>query len=163
MHHLLFTDDSLFVCRAELSECQVLHNILKRYGAVTGQMINYEKSSISFGADIGADIEAEIRKTMEISRAGGSSKYLGLPEAFSGSKVEMFSYLKDRSKARMNGWYLRKLAQSGKEVLIKSTASAIPVYAMSCYRLLKTVLSSLASSMADFWWSADAHVRKIHR
>lgn len=162
LHHLLYADDSLFVCRAELSECQVLHNILKRYGAATGQVINYEKSSISFGDDIGDETEEEIRRTMEISRAGGAGKYLGLPEAFSGSKVELFSYLKDRSKARMDGWYLRKLAQSGKEVLIKSTASAIPVYAMSCYRLPKTVLSSLQSSMSDFWWSSDAHLRKIH-
>ena len=50
----------------------------------------------------------------------------------------------------------------GKEVLLKSTAGGIPVFAMSCFRLPKTLLMNLSSIMADFWWGTDVHKKKFH-
>lgn len=79
-----------------------------------------------------------------------------------GSKVKLFSYLKERMSKRISGWHGRTLSQGGKEVLIKAVASALPVQAMSVYRLPKTVISSLNSVMACFWWDNFDYKRKIH-
>ncbi|XP_056841869.1 uncharacterized protein LOC130495000 [Raphanus sativus] len=162
IHHLLFADDSLFMCKATQDQASTLHRILQFYGAATGQSINLQKSSISFGVRVAEEVCSEIKNILGIMNEGGASKYLGLPECFSGSKIEMLSYIKDKTQGRLEGWYLRHLSQGGKEVLLKSSAGGIPVFAMSAFRLPKKLISSLISVYADFWWGSDAHKKKIH-
>lgn len=52
VHHLLFADDSLLMCKANTEESTELMECLKAYGEASGQMINFQKSSIIFGAQI---------------------------------------------------------------------------------------------------------------
>lgn len=52
VHHLLFADDNLMMCRADVAESSVLMDCLKQYGEASGQKINKLKSSIIFGAKI---------------------------------------------------------------------------------------------------------------
>lgn len=162
VHHLLFADDSLFMCKASTDQAMTLHRILQFYGAATGQNINLLKSSISFGTGVSNEDKREIKNTLGIVNEGGTSKYLGHPECFSGSKVEMLSYIKDRTLSRLEGWYLQHLSQGGKEVLLKSTAGGIPVFPMSVFKLPKSIVTSLSSAMANFWWGSDAHKKKTH-
>ena len=50
--HLLFADDSLFFCKTQKKECQTILKILKEYEAVSGHLINFQKTSIQFGHKI---------------------------------------------------------------------------------------------------------------
>lgn len=162
IHHLLFADDSLFICRAEEEQGLVLKEILKTYGEATGQTINLQKSSITFGSGVEEQKKRSIQNLFGIFDEGGAGTYLGLPECFSGSKVELFSFIKDRLKTRLSGWFARSLWLGGKEVLLKAVAMAMPVYAMSCFRLTKTTISNITSAMSDFWWSSFEHKRQMH-
>lgn len=48
IHHLLFADDSLLFCRANLMEWRNIQALLAHYEAASGQQLNQEKTSIFF-------------------------------------------------------------------------------------------------------------------
>lgn len=160
--HLLFADDSLFMCKPDIRQVIALQGILKTYGEGTGQVINLQKPSLTFGKGIPEEIRTSIRESFGIFNEGGAGTYLGLPECFSGSKIEMFNYIKIKLKKRLPGWFARYLSLGGKEVLLKAAALAFHVYAMSCFKLPKTTIVNLTSAMATFWWHTVEHKRKIH-
>lgn len=105
IHHLIFADDSLFLCKAEVSQCFIIQNILVTYEGVTGQTINLAKSAITFGAKIDQEVREEIQTKLAIFNEGGVGTYLGLPEYFGGSKKNMLAFIQDNLKSRLTGWY----------------------------------------------------------
>lgn len=65
----------------------------------------------------------------------------------------MLTYIKDRLKFKMFGWFAMTLSLGEKEILLKAVAMAMPVYDMSCFKLPKSSCASLSSDMVEFWWN----------
>lgn len=160
--HLLFADDSLFFCKAEIQQCAELLKIINIYGLVSGQQLNREKSAILFGNRVAPEIKASLKNAIGISKEGGMGMYLGLPETICGSKQQVFAFVQDRLNARINSWTAKFLSRGGKEVLIKSVAQALPTYVMSCFLLPQNVTNKLRGVISKFWWSKKNNNRGLH-
>lgn len=158
--HLFFADDSLLFCQATRKECLVLENSLNLYERASGQAINFSESGLFFSADVSDDTQAEIRNIMGVTNQLNISKYLGLPSLISKSKVEIFKYIRDRLWNRLQGWRNKKLSKTGKEVLIKTVAQAIPAYCMSTFLLTYTLLDEVYKVLKCFWWSHVSDPKK---
>ncbi|WZZ45150.1 hypothetical protein YC2023_041409 [Brassica napus] len=162
VQHLLFADDSLFLCRANLPEVGEFLRCLKLYGDSSDQVINIQKSAITFGAEIDLIMKRLIAEMSGIENEGGDGKYLGLPECFSGSKQKLLAFIGEKLNKRLKSWFAKNFSLGGKEVLLKAIAMPLPVYAMSCFRLTKHHCKKIMSAMSNFWWDACEDKRKIH-
>jgi hypothetical protein len=54
------------------------------------------------------------------------------------------------------------LSMGGKEVLIKSIAQAVPVYAMMVLKIPKNVCKGISDAISNFWWGDDDEHKRIH-
>lgn len=162
VHHLLFADDSLLMCRADLLESEEILKCLVNYGLASGQVINTSKSSIIFGSKIPETRKEEIKNLLGIHKEGGEGTYLGLPEVFKGSKRDLLNFIKEKLEGRLQGWYSKTLSMGAKEFLIKSVALALPIYAMYVFLLPKDLCARITSAIAEYWWSSGDKKWKIH-
>lgn len=96
VHHLLFADDSLLLCKANTVEALEIVRCLQLYGDASGQMINKQKSSIIFGSHVPLATKDAVKQTLGIDQEGGEGTYLGLPECFSGSKRQLLNFLREK-------------------------------------------------------------------
>ena len=94
VNHLLF--DTIFFCQATEANCLTLEKILLQYEEASGQRINKEKSSITFSTKTPTERRTMVKEMTEITREGGSGKYLGLPEHFGRRKRDLFTSIVDR-------------------------------------------------------------------
>ena len=111
--HLLFADDSLFFCKATVQECGVILKLLKDYELVSGQQINFSKSSILFGHKVPEEVRLVIHNLLNITNLGGMGAYLGIPESLGGSKIQIFGFLNERVNNKVNSWTVRFLTKGG--------------------------------------------------
>lgn len=117
---------------------------------------------LEVGSYVAEGVKIRLKTKLGIQNEGGFGMYLRLPEYFSRSKQQLFAYIRDRLQQKLSGWYAKFLSQGGKEILIKSVAMALPVYAMSCFRLTKDLCTNMTSAIGDFWWNSEENKRKIH-
>jgi len=160
--HLLFTDDSLILCKASRAEAQQLKEILRVYEECSGQMINVDKSAVMFSPNTGTEDRQGVMQSLNIRSETMSERYLGLPVYIGRERTNIFAYLKERVWQRIQGWKEKMLSRAGKEVLIKAVAQAIPVFAMGCFDITKEMCSQINSLIARFWWNKQDKEKCMH-
>ena len=137
-----------------------VRNILSNYEKCSGQTINKDKSAILFSANVTNDVKGSFLHHIGITSEVYNEKYFGLPVFIGKSKAKAFAFLKQKIWSRIQGWKEKLLSKAGKEILIKAIAQAIPVYAMSCFYLTKSVCDELTTMVLHYWWAQQEKDRK---
>ncbi|GER38816.1 RNA-directed DNA polymerase (reversetranscriptase)-related family protein [Striga asiatica] len=161
--HLFFADDALIFCHADHFHAQTLLNILNLYCFVSGQAVNLHKSNVFFSANTPDALKADICHILQGIVIAKSSKYLGLPLGIGRNKKDTFAFVKECVSSRIMSWRNKFLNEAGREILIKTVLSALPVYVMSIFRLPVGVCQDICRDLATFWWGkTDEGKSKIH-
>ncbi|XP_026426172.1 uncharacterized protein LOC113322317 [Papaver somniferum] len=155
-------DDLFFFGERSRVNINNLKKILEEYASLSGQKINYNKSSIHFSRGI-----ADIRKQTSIMDLGvkemsEEEKYLGIYPLKSDYRIGSYDFLKDKFNSRYSGWGQHCTNHAGRTVLCKSTLTAIPVYFMEICLLPKGVTDYIDKVIRSFWWGHTADERKMH-
>ncbi|CAM8888420.1 unnamed protein product [Rhodiola kirilowii] len=162
INHLFFADDCLLFLTADFHALRSLKQVLELYGKISGQELNYQKSEICASHNIDPFLQHLVGEYMGMNIIAQHTKYLGLPLIVGRRKIETFRWLEDRMMKKIQDWKSLLLSAAGKEALIKSCYLAVPVFAMSCYKVPKTFCEKLASNALTFWWSSNAKEKGIH-
>ncbi|XP_038719942.1 uncharacterized protein LOC120012571 [Tripterygium wilfordii] len=160
--HLLFADDSLLFCRADLVEGRRLLDILHLYERMSGQFLNVNKSSVTFSSNVREELRVSIKNLLCMNDARTDSKYLGLPTLVTSNRRELLSFIKERIWGKLQGWNEKLLSQAGRAILIKAVIQAISTYAMSIFRFPKILCEEINRLSRNFFWSGKTDVRKMH-
>ncbi|EPS63383.1 hypothetical protein M569_11401 [Genlisea aurea] len=159
--HLLFADDTLIFSAATLTAMEGIRSVLTRYAAISGQLINLEKSALSVPSEADPHYRQLLSTAVGVPLTDSLGKYLGLPSMIGISKKAAFRSLKDRIQGRILHWHTKFLSKAGKMVLIKSVLQSIPSYTMQCFKIPTTLIRELNSLFSQFWWSDRGH-SKMH-
>ncbi|CAM8965988.1 unnamed protein product [Rhodiola kirilowii] len=151
--HLMFADDCILFVKADVDNIMRLKSILKEFEEISGQRINYCKSEFFVGCNVCPELARCIGSILGMKKVNRIEKYLGLPVCINGRNSSMWNYLEDRMWKRVSGWKEKLLSMAGKETLIKSVVQALPVYALSCFRLPKKITDRWNSIVSSFWWN----------
>ena len=160
--HLLFADDSLVFARASSNDCRNLKGIFYCYAAASGQVFNFEKSSMFFSSSISQIQREEYKNIFGLNVVTKHEKYLGLPSMVGRRKINFFNEIKLRVLSKLSSWQSKNFSCGGKEVLIKAVVQAIAAYAMSVFKIPQGLCEDIEKAISRFWWgSSDTH-RSIH-
>jgi hypothetical protein len=85
----------LLFARANIAEAEVILNILAEYQIASGQVVNLDKSEVSFSHNVQNEDKDMIRR-MGVKIVDTHSKYMGLPVMFGRSKKIIYSLVIDR-------------------------------------------------------------------
>ena len=77
--HLLFMDDSLIFCKANIEQATVVKTLLNCYERASGQKVNCDKSNSYFTKGRPQACRARIMDVLGFLEASSFEKYLGLP------------------------------------------------------------------------------------
>jgi hypothetical protein len=152
INHLLFADDLIIFGKATSSDANSISTCLHKYCSWSGQKVNSGKSSILFSKNTSFASISSILGIIPFKLSSSSPFHLGLPLLFGASRKEAFQPLLDKVLSKLNGWRAKTLSQAGRTVLIKSTAAAIPAYAMSTFLLPSSFCNILDYRFKDFLW-----------
>ncbi|XP_019158174.1 PREDICTED: uncharacterized protein LOC109154890 [Ipomoea nil] len=142
-------------------EAEVIKQCLGRYEELSGQKVNYHKSSVCFSRNTSVEDREVVASCLQVNQAPNFGKYLGLPSFVGRKKRAVFSYIEDKIKQRISSWNKKFLTQAGKEILLKRVAQSMPTFSMSVFLIPDTVCLSFQRTMNKYWWGTGMD-RGIH-
>ncbi|XP_019180182.1 PREDICTED: uncharacterized protein LOC109175373 [Ipomoea nil] len=150
--HLFFADDSLLFFKANAQEGGAVKQCLELYEKLSGQSINYHKSSICCSKNTTDEERDEVAAVFGVAQANDFGKYLGLPSFIGKNKKQVFAFIEEKIRQRVGSWNKKLLSQAGKEILLKTVAQAMPTFSMGVFLLTDSLCVALQRTMNRYYW-----------
>uniref|UniRef100_J3N7V7 Reverse transcriptase zinc-binding domain-containing protein n=1 Tax=Oryza brachyantha TaxID=4533 RepID=J3N7V7_ORYBR len=120
------------------------------------QKKNLELAGLSFQEEL------RVANMLNFPRGKFPMNYLGFPISPDKISKNQFNYIPEKIEKKLSFWNCDTLSYGGRDVLINSCLSSIPIYSMGCYLLPEGIHQKLDSIRGRFYWSGIGDKRKFH-
>lgn len=141
--HIMFADDIMLFGNTDTRTIKSISTVLHQYYNVSGQLVNYSKSSIHFSKIVPDTYVDEIIQELGVKRMAKEEKYLGVKILQQGNRVSNYNFLIEKFDAALAGRRKHNLSHAGRTVLVQSVLALIPIFYISTTMLPKTMLNKL--------------------
>jgi hypothetical protein len=148
--HILFADDTLVFCGANIDHLRFLRVLFLSFEAVSGLKLNMAKSALVLVGDV--DNMDELAGILGCGVSSLPLKYLGLPLGAPFKAKSIWDDVVGKIERRLASWQRMYLSKGGRVTLIKSTLSNLTTYFLSLFLIPSSVASRIEKLHRDFLW-----------
>jgi hypothetical protein len=158
--HLLFADDTLVFCGANIDHLSFLRVFFLSFEAVSGLKVNLAKSVLAPMGDV--DNMDELARIMGCGVSSLPLKYLGLPLGALFKAKSIWDDVVGKIERWVASWQWMYLSKGGRVTLIKSTLSNLSTYFLSLFPIPSSVARCIEKLHRDFLWGGLGEEFKYH-
>jgi hypothetical protein len=158
--HILFADDTLVFCGANIDHLRFLRVLFLSFEAVSGLKLNMAKSALVLVGDV--DNMDELAGILGCGVSSLPLKYLGLPLGAPFKAKSIWDDVVGKIERRLASWQRMYLSKGGRVTLIKSTLSNLTTYFLSLFLIPSSVASRIEKLHRDFLWGGLGEKFKYH-
>ena len=151
---LTFADDTIIFAKASNESCHSIRSILDKYCAMSGQLVNYHKSSFQVTANVPNSEKCLFSEILGMKESLELGSYLGFPIILSRVTREILVML-SKVSSQLPKWKANSLSQAGRTVLIQANLATKANFQMQSFYLPKTILDQLDKAYRNFFWNKD--------
>ncbi|KAI3463155.1 hypothetical protein Pfo_019818 [Paulownia fortunei] len=160
--HLAYADDVIIFTNSSRMGLRKIIELLRKYAAASGQIINKEKSSFIVSTKCSNLIIQRLQYATGFNFKHLPITYLGGPLFKGNKKCSLFQDLISKMRYKIQGWEKSSLAHGGRLALIKNTLSMMPIYLLQVLQPPKMVLHRIEQIMARFFWGTYGDQKRMH-
>jgi hypothetical protein len=128
----MFSDDLLVCGKENMQEASNISNILDQFFRASGQIPNWNKSTILFSKNVPLQVKRDIKQIFQVPDLDATTIHLGHPLILPAKdKSSVYNFVYHKFKQKLTAYKANMLSHAARLTLIKSIFASIPVYYMS--------------------------------
>ena len=153
--HLLFADNTILFCDADVEQILHIRLLLLSFQAVTGLKVNVHKSEM---VPIGEVDDVQALAVILGCRVGTlPMSYLGMSLGASHNSPSIWNPILEKIERKLAEWKKLYLSKGGRLMLLKSTLSSLPTYFLSLFTIPTYVAYKIEKLHRDFRWGVSKY------
>ncbi|KAI9160260.1 hypothetical protein LWI28_006684 [Acer negundo] len=161
--HLLYADDFLIFCKGTQKNLKHIIGAFRDYGDISGQLVNYGRSSIYFGSFVSLFRISSLQSLVGIQIGQLPFYYLGVTLFRGKPQKAVLRPIADKILSKFAKWKGKSLYLAGHATLIRLVITGSFVHSFMIYKWPSSLLSLINRKLRNFLWTGSYEETKLVR